>query len=270
MTYVLTPPGLESVFPLGQVERLELPGAVDPVLRIIAANQELENEAPGISYLGRWPGASVATDSRQAFGAAPGPVTDEDAQEILASLRPATAEEWAAFVRSATDPERDASTLLVGSLMDLTQPIEGGALAASDLTLSPVVELLDCGVDPGMSNLVENESGDLCYRLDATSFNGTELYRAEAVLQEAWTVTVEARPDAVDRLNALFNACFEAEPICPANGAEGRGSVAIILEGVVISAPAVNGADLANEAFTISADLTEQEAGDLADAINAG
>jgi preprotein translocase subunit SecD len=87
---------------------------------------------------------------------------------------------------------------------------------------------------------------------------------AEAVLQEAWVVNVRARPESLETLNEAFNACYEAERACPAQNAEGRGTIAIVLDDAVLSAPAVNGLDLADDSFTISGDFDEQTAKDLA------
>ena len=84
-------------------------------------------------------------------------------------------------------------------------------------------------------------------------------------------VRVRARPDSVSKLNDLFTACYRGEATCPTLDRSGRGTVAVLLNGLILSAPEVNGLDLADDAFTIgAADMTESEARDLAAAINGG
>ncbi|MCA9999516.1 MAG: SecD/SecF family protein translocase subunit [Anaerolineales bacterium] len=68
-----------------------------------------------------------------------------------------------------------------------------------------------------------------------------------------------------DKANAAFNACYAGDTTCPAQNQEGRGAIAIVLDGEVVSAPTVNGADLASGEFTISGGpFSESEAKDLA------
>jgi len=63
---------------------------------------------PETLYLGRWPGADVFV-GRYVEPAASEALVDGDLQLLAASLRPATAEEWAAFLDTATGPvEEDA------------------------------------------------------------------------------------------------------------------------------------------------------------------
>jgi preprotein translocase subunit SecD len=118
---------------------------------------------------------------------------------------------------------------------------------------------------PAGGVIVPSEDGATIYTLGPVGFRGDALSSADAALQETWAVNVSVRGDRRDEANVAFNACYNADAtICPAQSAEGRGAIAIVLDGQVLSAPAVNGPDLASDNFTISGDFDQQEAKDLA------
>jgi hypothetical protein len=298
VTYTLTPPGSEALTVLGAIRKVALPGRSAPVLRVEEAGQEIDNAPPVASYLDRRPGASVVA-SVQPDDVASASADDAEAavRAVLASLEPAGAGEWAAFVRSAVHPAHDANDLLVGSLMDLAdgpggsepEPTETTASApvttsssttvaagspeepaypAKALTFQPVLEVQRCR--SGLPAVIPDEAGEYCYRLGPQVATGEDLFQAAAVEEQSWAVSVRARPDSVSKLNDLFNACFRADETCPALDQSGRGGVAILLNGLILSAPQVNGLDLADDAFMITGAMTDTEASDLAAAINAG
>jgi preprotein translocase subunit SecD len=115
--------------------------------------------------------------------------------------------------------------------------------------------------------LAPSREGDLIYTLGPVGFTGEALSSADAVLESEWAVSVDVKGGSRDEANAAFNACFNNTPECPStatgNG-EGRGSIAIVLDGEVLSAPAVNGADLAASSFQITGEFSDEEAKDLA------
>ena len=79
-----------------------------------------------------------------------------------------------------------------------------------------------------------------------------------------WQVVTAVKGKYEDKANEAFNNCFAGGPTCPAQGGS-NGAIAIVLDGVVLSAPAVQAADLASgDSFQISGDFTESEAKDLA------
>ncbi len=126
---------------------------------------------------------------------------------------------------------------------------------------------------PGESLPTPSADGSLCYRLGPVAADGNDLTKAEAADQEGdWTIAVRAADGSVDKLNTLFDACYQGRPSCPATsgGAEFvHGSVAIIVDGAVVSAPSVNGPNLADDVFTITGSFTEAEATRLARLLNA-
>ena len=106
--------------------------------------------------------------------------------------------------------------------------------------------------------------GTLCYLVGPVVADGRDLTDATAERQETWIVSVRARRGSVDEVNEAFNACYEARGSCPDQFGTGRGAIAIVLDDRVLSAPAVNGADLADDAFVINGDFDEAQARDLA------
>ena len=110
-----------------------------------------------------------------------------------------------------------------------------------------------------------SDDGKLLYTLGPVGFTGDVLSKATALLNNGeWTVNVSVKNAQKDRANAAFNECYAGGTTCPAQNAEGRGGIAIVLDGEVLSAPAVNGPDLAADQFTITGGFGEGEAKDLA------
>lgn len=299
VAYVLVPPGFDPLDTSVVPEVLDLPGAPGPLLRVESTS--VPGGDPSVAYLGPWPGASVFTDADAAFGAAPGPVTDDDVREVLGSLHPATAEAWAAYLDTATEIDDDTrDQLQVASLQDLTEfdggtrptigsapdggpgsvtgvtgppartrtPREKGPTAA-DLEFRPVLSVAACA-GGGAGDATPSTDGTVCYELGPKAADGTDLREASADLQESWVISVRAKPGSVDALNDLFNRCFDGDATCPPQAGGGPGAIAIVFDRQVISAPAVNGRDLADDAFTISADFTQGEAEDLAAVLDQG
>ncbi len=117
---------------------------------------------------------------------------------------------------------------------------------------------------PPGAEIVPSKDSALLYTLGPVGFTGDALSKAEAALQETWAVNVSVKGSKKTEANIAFNACFNGEPTCPAQSGDGKGAIAIVLDGEVLSAPAVNGADLASDNFTISGDFDQAEAKELA------
>ncbi len=115
-----------------------------------------------------------------------------------------------------------------------------------------------------------SEDGTLVYTLGPVGFTGDALSRANAALSNGeWLINVAVKGSEKTDANATFNECFSGAPACPSQGSAdptqpSSGAIAIVLDGEVLSAPAVNGADLAADQFTISGAFDEGEAKDLA------
>jgi len=115
-----------------------------------------------------------------------------------------------------------------------------------------------------------SEDGTLVYTLGPVGFTGDALSRANAALSNGeWLINVAVKGSEKTDANATFNECFSGGPACPSQGSAdptqpSSGAIAIVLDGEVLSAPTVNGADLAADQFTISGAFDEGEAKDLA------
>lgn len=84
-----------------------------------------------------------------------------------------------------------------------------------------------------------------------------------------WLVNISIKSSLKAKINALFNDCYAGGRTCPATGSDTktnqpRGRAAIVLDGVVQSAPTVDGQNLADSSFQISGGFTKKDASDLA------
>ena len=151
-------------------------------------------------------------------------------------------------------------------------------VARQEFQLRPVLAVERCRAiagretDPGEDVLTEDDHGKgddaVCYLVGPAGADGTDIATAEAASDGAgqWLVSVTVAETSRDRLNAMFNACYQGELTCP--GTTGPGAVAIVVGGTVSSAPAVQAENLANDPFSISGDFTKTEAEQLARALN--
>ncbi len=118
------------------------------------------------------------------------------------------------------------------------------------------------------------------YCLGPTLLTGTSVESASAGLGgqivSAWQVLPVFRsgPDGIDLFNQAAASCFNADAVCPATTTDqsGRalGRLAIVLDGEVISAPAINVPSFQRDQIVISGAFEEQDAQDLATALNFG
>jgi preprotein translocase subunit SecD len=109
-----------------------------------------------------------------------------------------------------------------------------------------------------------SDDGALIYTLGPLGFSGDALRSAKASLgQGQWEVLVNVKGGKKAEANKAFNACASGAPECPSQG-QGPGAIAIVLDGKVLSAPAVQAPDLANKQFTITGNFKEGDAKDLA------
>ena len=94
-------------------------------------------------------------------------------------------------------------------------------------------------------------------------FTGDSLSKATAVLNGGqWLVSASVKASEQAAANVAFNACNAGGPTCP--GSTGPGAIAIVLDGQVLSAPAVQAQNLASSDFTISGNFDESGAKELA------
>ena len=152
-------------------------------------------------------------------------------------------------------------------------------LDASDIAFHPVRAIVSCdgGAVPGAtvattadtapSSTVPAVDGALCYVLGPEGGNGSQVRDAK-VYADGVGIEVSVREDDVASMNLLFNACYLAIAACPASSAEGKGYVAVVVDGKVVSTPAIDEEDLASSPFVITGDFDQRQAADIATAIN--
>ena len=152
-------------------------------------------------------------------------------------------------------------------------------LEPTSITFHPVLEIVACdgGALPGATtetteaeataSTVPAADGELCYVLGPKGGDGTDVRDAK-VYADGVGIEVAVREDSVEALNELFDACFEAADTCPPSSSEGKGYVAIVVDGRVVSTPAIDAADLASTPFVITGDFDQAQATNIANAIN--
>jgi preprotein translocase subunit SecD len=105
------------------------------------------------------------------------------------------------------------------------------------------------------------------YELGPVFLTGAGVETAEARFdpQTGWTVSLTLKPgeEGIDTFNVWAEKCYNGDPECPSDGAS-RGRVAIVLDGIVQSAPQINAPSFERDQIVISGDFTQSEAEDLA------
>lgn len=99
------------------------------------------------------------------------------------------------------------------------------------------------------------------YLLGPALATGAALQGADAELQQVeWSVRVTARPgaDGIDAFNSAALVCFSGTPECP------TGRLAIVLDGEVESAPAIQAPEFERSGIYLTGTFTEGEARDIA------
>lgn len=113
----------------------------------------------------------------------------------------------------------------------------------------------------GQEALQDESTG--CYLVGPAVLQADDLVSAEAQLEGfAWTVLVEVDPRQQGPANDVFNACFHGAPTCPGlqESVSRSGQMAIVLDGVVASAPMIMAENLASDALAISGGFDQADA----------
>ena len=168
---------------------------------------------------------------------------------------------------TTTAPATTSTTAPGGTTTTTAAVGDGGGstttgCGSSGVTVTPPADT--AGLPEGGVNLL-SEDGTVIYSLGPVAVEGDALSKAEAVLNDGeWQVVTAVKRSFQDEANEAFNACYGGAATCPGTDG-GQGAIAIVLDGVVLSAPTVQGPDLASgESFQITGDFTDTEAKDLA------
>lgn len=107
----------------------------------------------------------------------------------------------------------------------------------------------------------------LCYDLGPAEATGAIIADAAAAQDAvAWQIGIQLRPgpDGVDIFNAVAASCFDRGPSCPS------GQLAIVLDGVVLSAPTIQQPTFDDRGISLTGQFTAAEADQLAIVLRSG
>lgn len=223
------------------------PATVEPSPGATEAGLGLTRGAPGEQALGRQPSGGL-TDAGAPTDTTASTVVGDDAVATDGTGTVTTGEPSAPTTPASLPPD----VCRTGVPSDLDQPDQQ-------------VVLPQC--DPRTGELVA------VYLLGPTLLTGDALETARAALnqQGKWVVNPVFKPgaDGIDKFNAAASQCYSGGSTCPAQ-AGGRGQLAIVLDGRVVSAPSINAATFSRDQIEISGDFTERTARDLATVLKYG
>lgn len=134
---------------------------------------------------------------------------------------------------------------------------------SADLHFHPVIESLPDGTQ-GENVLSGRE--ELDYRLGPPGSDASDVDSAEARQSPAgdWIIGLVFTEVGLARFNSLARQCFEIEDTCR------TGQIAVVVDGHVVSAPAVQTGSYENDEVLVSADFSEQQARELAALLRTG
>jgi hypothetical protein len=130
-------------------------------------------------------------------------------------------------------------------------------------------EEADATVPTAAASPYPTADGVFCYWIGEPEADGNDLFDAtiSQTNEEEWQVFTRVKPESLETVDGLFTACLTGEASCPP-GPSGRGAVAIIWDGVVLHAPAIEAEGIAEGSFSLGGGLTERQARDLVTLIN--
>jgi preprotein translocase subunit SecD len=225
------------------------------------------------------PGASVGTSVPAT--SAPDQPADDDESGAGPADQPTTARRLG-FASTATPGDTAPSTAPAATTAPADTAPEPTPTESVPTATTPPTEPPVLGPPAPTTTLAPDTTG----QITASNADGTEVCvlgpqagtgevfeRKSATVNidpqtAGWVVNSDLRGDGEAAWNAIAAQCFSGSPTCPA-AAGGRGRLAIVLDGVIQSAPTVNAPSF-DGTVSISGAFTEQEARDLAQTINRG
>lgn len=142
-------------------------------------------------------------------------------------------------------------------------------------TTAPPDESDDLGLTPREDDvadqpatLADKDDANIFY-LGPTLATGRVISSASAKIDQntgAWYVALSMRGGAegIDLFNSVAAQCAPGSEVCPPTSDPTNGSLAIVLDSVVQSAPTIQASSYSQDDITITGDFTESEAKDLA------
>ena len=257
-TVVINLPGVKD-----QERALEIVGRTGEVLLrpvLQSGMRNTDETTTTIAGQTTLPGATSSTVAGATTTVA-GATTSQPASSggLGSSRRPMSA---ATTTTPTTSPATTAPSTTVGS------GEVGATTTTVAIAVSPSVPQQDISMtnEPSKQAILEGRDG-LVYFTGPSQADG-QVFANDAAAQinsGSWVVAVGLRGGATgeDKWNALAAQCFQKAATCP------TGQIAIVLDGVVISAPVVQTANFSGS-VQISGDFKEAEAKDLAKILEFG
>lgn len=116
------------------------------------------------------------------------------------------------------------------------------------------------------AEVVLADSEGTVFRLGPTLLDGSVVESTTAVrVGDTWTVQLLLRrgQEGVDQFNDVAAACYRGEPTCP-DQAGGRGRLAVVVDGTVLSAPSIQEPSFRRDGIQIGGSFSRSEAEQLA------
>ncbi len=239
------------------IRLVQVTGAVllRPVLAAVPIAPEGDGSAPSSTTSGTPTSTTLSSAPSGTDGAPTTTAPNGPARPLPASVTSVV--ETLAPPAGATATSTVPVTAQAGSV-----PVSGDV----DLSSAGISEVGDPS-DPNATVVVENTDGSELYQLGPAFATG-EVFQSDAladIIQGSWGVRVSLKsgPDGAQLWNVGASQCYSRTAVCPS------GRMAIVLDGVVQSAPSVN-----QPSFSGGVDITgafsESEAKDLARVLKSG
>jgi preprotein translocase subunit SecD len=166
-------------------------------------------------------------------------------------------------------PAAPADTVPTDTVPTDTVPTDTAPADTAPTDTTPAEPVTPQTVATGNELLPTRDGSVLCVGPAQGTGEVFERGSAQATLEQGWGVAVDLRSDGQATWNNLANQCYNTTPTCPSTQPGLRGQLAIVLDGVVQSAPQVNQPNF-TESVAITGDFTEDEARSLAAVLNRG
>lgn len=170
---------------------------------------------------------------------------------------PATTTTTASTSTTATTAAPGEGSSTTATTATTTPPTTTTTAATTTTTAIPTTSRQDDVADQEV--ILPDKDGTQRYALGPTTVLGKGVQTARARFDGvAWTVSLEMTGEGIDGFNEVSTQCFNKQPTCP------TGLLAITLDAIVQSAPAIQTPTFERDRIQISGDFTEGEAKDLA------
>lgn len=213
---------------------------------------------------------STTTTTVETGGDDEGAVAPLSAQ-VTTTTAPGITTTTAADGETTTTEPGATTTTAAGDTTTSTLPEEIDGCALLGGTTPPEQDTLDATVVLPSTDRNGDGRPDACYQLgpvptdDRGPLVGSVVTNPEAQINQGqWGVSLGIRSASLPLFNSVASSCYVGGPTCPSQDESGRGRLAIVLDGVVESAPSIDEPAFSGDGLVISGNMTERDARDLA------